>query len=185
LNSNKAEGDDSGAPSLSTFVGIVPTIDAKISDTFALVKAVHSRPCILVDGDSDGRSYFDAVKKQAPPPHCAVFWPSGWSMEHVVSWIASADERAILDVLETKLGKRLLDRQALASYLLTQKSYAPTHESVAITLMASERCRARTAQLLRALCDVLRYPANANTPLFSRVSADSTAATHVFSFTPP
>jgi putative ATP-dependent endonuclease of the OLD family len=46
-------GED--APVLSTFVGIVPTIDAKISDTLALVSAVHSRSCILVDGDNEGR----------------------------------------------------------------------------------------------------------------------------------
>jgi hypothetical protein len=44
-----AAGD--GAPLLSTFVGVVPTIDAKIADTFVLVSAVHARPSILVDGD--------------------------------------------------------------------------------------------------------------------------------------
>lgn len=55
-------------PLLSTFVGIVPTIDAKIADTFALVGDVHARPCILVDGDNDGRGYFDAVKGSNPPP---------------------------------------------------------------------------------------------------------------------
>jgi putative ATP-dependent endonuclease of the OLD family len=54
-----------GAPLLSTFVGVVPTIDAKIADTFALVTAVHARTCVLVDGDDDGLRYFDAVKARA------------------------------------------------------------------------------------------------------------------------
>ena len=174
-----------GASLLSTFVGVVPTIDAKIADTFALVGAVHARPCILVDGDNDGRGYFDAVKTSNPPPSCVVFWPQGWAMEHAISWIAGADEAAMLTALGAALGVHFPDRQALALHLLTQKSYAPTHESAAVTLMASSACRARAAQLLNALCAVLRDPANANTPLFMRIPANSTAAMHVFRFAPP
>lgn len=174
-----------GAPLLSTFVGVVPTIDAKIADTFALVSAVHTRPCILLDGDNDGRGYFDAVRACNPPPRCVVFWPQGWAMEHVVSWIAGADEASMLPALETALGTAFADAQALTSHLLTRKSYAPTHENAAVTLMANAACRARASQLLNALCDVLRDPANANTPLFTRIPADSTAAMHVFRFAPP
>jgi energy-coupling factor transporter ATP-binding protein EcfA2 len=172
-------------PLLSTFVGIVPTIDAKIADTFALVSAVHARPCILVDGDNKGREYFDAVKTGNPPPRCVVFWAQGWAMEHVVSWIAGADEAAMLAALGAALGTAFANLQALTDHLLTQKSYAPTQESAAVTLMANATCRARAAQLLNALCDVLRDPANANTPLFTRIAADSTADMHVFRFAPP
>lgn len=169
---------------LSTFVGVVPTIDAKIADTFALVSAVHARPSILVDGDADGRGYFDVVKTASPPPRCVVFWPQGWAMEHVVSWIAGADEAAMLAALGTALNQAFVDSAALIVYLLAQKSYAPTHESAAVTLMTSAACRSRAAQLLNALCEVLRDPANTNTPLFPRIAADSTATMHVFQFAP-
>lgn len=175
----------SGAAMLSTFVGIVPTIDAKIAETFALVSAIHAQPCILVDGDNNGRGYFDAVRTANPPPRCVVFWPQGWAMEHVVSWLAGADEAATLVALGAALGAHFADRQTLTAHLLTQKSYAPTHENAAVTLMASAACRARAAQLLNALCDVLRDPANANTPLFTRIPAESTAGMHVFLFAPP
>jgi putative ATP-dependent endonuclease of the OLD family len=175
-------GDE--APLLSTFVGVVPTIDAKIPDTFALVSAVHARPCILVDGDNDGRGYFDTVKTSNPPPHCVVFWPHGWAMEHVVSWIASAGEAAMLAALGTALGTPFANAQALTDHLLTKKSYAPTHESAAVILMGNATCRARAAQVLNALCAVLRDPLNANTPLFTRIEADSTADMHVFRFAP-
>lgn len=174
-----------GAPFLSTFVGVVPTIDAKIADTFALVSAVHSRPCILVDGDPDGRGYFDAVKGSNPPPRAVVFWPQGWAMEHVVSWIAGADKAAMLAALAAALGTPFADTQALTDYLLTQKSYAPTHESVAVILMENAACRERAAQLLNALCAALRNPANADMQLFTRIAADSTADMHVFRFAPP
>lgn len=173
-----------GAPLLSTFVGVVPTIDAKIADTFALVSAVHARPCILVDGDNEGRGYFNAVKASTPLPRTVVFWPEGWAMEHVVSWIAGADEAAMLAALGTALATPFADAQALTAHLLTQKSYAPTHESAAVILMGNAACRVRAAQLLNALCAVLRDPATANTPLFTRIAADSTADMHVFRFVP-
>ncbi len=158
-----------GAPLLSTFVGVVPTIDAKIADTFALVSAVHARPCILVDGDNEGRGYFDAVKASNPPPRAVVFWPQGWAMEHVVSWIAGADEAVMLAALGTALAMAFADSPTFTAHLLTQKSYAPTHESAAITLMASAPCRTRAAQLLNACascCAIPRTP----TRRFSRAS---------------
>jgi len=43
----------------------------------------------------------------------------------------------MLVALGTALGRHFVDRPALAAHLLTQKSYAPTHESAAVTLMAS------------------------------------------------
>jgi putative ATP-dependent endonuclease of the OLD family len=49
--------------------------------------------------------------------------------------------------------------------------------------MASAAGRARGAQLLDGLCDVLRDPVNAITPLFT--AADSTADMHAFRFAPP
>ena len=174
-----------GGPQLSTFVGIVPTIDAKIADTYALISPVHARPCILVDGDNDGRGYFEAVRNAVPPPRTVVFWPEGWTMEHVVAWIAGAAEGAMLTALGAALGDRFADILALTTHLSAKKSYAPTHESAAVTLMANAACRSRAAQLLNALCDVLRDPANANTPLFTRVANDSTNAMHVFRFAPP
>jgi putative ATP-dependent endonuclease of the OLD family len=168
----------------STFVGVVPTIDAKVIDTFAIINNVHSRPCILVDGDADGRGYFDAVRACAQLPKCVVFWPHDWTMEHVVAWIASADETNVLAALGTTLGQNFAITDELVTFLLTHKSYAPTQESAAVILMANPACRARAAQLLGALCDVLRDPASVNTGLFLRVPADSVPAMQVFIFSP-
>ena len=184
LHQGWQDAGEDGSPLLSTFVGIVPTIDAKVADTFALVSAVHAQPCILVDGDNDGHGYFDAVKMSNPPPHVVVFWPQGWAMEDIVSWVAGADEASMLAALGTSLGHAFADRATLTAHLLTQKSYAPTHESAAVTLIANTACRARAAQLLNALCEVLRDPANVDTPFFTRIEADSTAAMHVFRFVP-
>ncbi len=168
----------------STFIGIVPTIDAKVADTFAIISKVHARPSILVDGDTDGRGYFHAVKSIAQAPKCVVFWPQGWAMEHVVAWIAEADDANARAALGTALGQNFATTDELSAFLLTRKSYAPTQESAAVALMGNPACRARAARLLGTLCDVLRDPANTNTTLFARIAADSTPAMHVFRFSP-
>ena len=179
------ETDTARQSRFSTFVGVAPTDEAKIADTFAIINRVHAWPCILIDGDNAGRGYFDAVKISNPPPRCVVFWPQGWAMEDVVTWIASAGEDAMWATLETALGEIFADTQAFTAYLLYKKSYAPTHETVAVTLMANRACRTRAVQLLNGLSDVLRDPANANTPLFARIAADTTATMRVFRFVPP
>ena len=168
----------------STFVGVVPTDDAKVVDTFSMIQRVHSRPCILLDGDPPGRGYFDALRVCNPSPTTVVFWPQNWAMEHVIAWLARADEAAMLQALGTALGQTFGNSQALVDHLLTQKSYAPTHETVAVTLMANALCRIRATRLLNALADVLRSPATATRPLFTHLAADSTATMHVFQFAP-
>jgi putative ATP-dependent endonuclease of the OLD family len=168
----------------ATFVGVVPTIDAKIADTFTLINQVHARPCILVDGDPDGRGYFDAVKVLAPPPKCVLFWQQGRSIEHVIAWIAAADEVNVLAALGSSLGHNFATAAELVTFLLGQKSYAPTHESASVTLMGNRACRTRATQLLGAMCDLLHAPASATSNLFQRVSANSTSTMHVFRFSP-
>jgi putative ATP-dependent endonuclease of the OLD family len=171
-------------PLFSTFVGVVPTIDAKIAETFSLVSAIHSSPSILVDGDDDGRRYFEELRAIGPPPRCVVMWPRNWAMEDVISWIASADEAAMLPTLAAALGTMFSGRDALTAHLLTHKSYAPTHESVAVALMSNAACRDRAARVLSGLCAVLCRPSNAVTPFFARCPDDSTNAMNVYRFVP-
>jgi hypothetical protein len=173
-----------GQSRFSTFVGVVPTIDAKIADTFAIITNVHARPCILLDGDPAGRGYFEALRASDHAPRCVMFWPRNWAMEHVVSWIAAADQANALTALGAALGETFATEQEMTTFLLTNKSYAPTHESVAVTLMANPACRNRAAKMLGALCDVLRDPGNATPDLFVRIPADSTATMQVFRFEP-
>jgi putative ATP-dependent endonuclease of the OLD family len=168
----------------ATFIGVAPTIDARIADTFAIVNQVHARPCILVDGDTDGRSYFEAVRASVPPPKCVLFWSQDWAMEHVIAWIAAADEVNVLAALRTTLGQSFRTTAELAAFLLSHKSYAPTHESVSVTLMGNRACRIRAAQLLNAMCDLLHAPGIGRSCLFERISADSTPEMHVFRFSP-
>ena len=152
-----------------TFVGVVPTIDAKIVDTLRIVQNVHSRPTALLDGDTAGRTYFDSIRQLQSRPRVVVFWPEDWSIERVVGWIAVADEPSSLPALARALGQTLNSLEDLTQYLLSRKSFAPTHETVATVLMSIEACRERTGLLLSSLSDALTgtAPPAGPAPLFS------------------
>lgn len=169
-----------------TFVGVVPTIDAKIEDTLRAVQNVHSRPTALLDGDAAGRNYFALIQELQPGPRAVVFWPPDWAMEQVVTWIANADEAFALPTLGLALGETFNSLDELTQYFVDKKSYAPTHETVATTLMSNEACRNRIGTLLSGLSDVLNemaLPAGA-APLFVKDQALSTSEMQVFRMAP-
>ena len=139
-----------------TFVGVVPTTDAKISETYEVARAVHSNVVCLVDGDAEGENYLAQVRALAPPPATIFIWSAGWAMEHVVSWIADADPERSLPALATALNIALPDSSALSAHLLNFKSYVPVHSTTAEVLAAVPACRARAAELLNDIADVAR-----------------------------
>lgn len=131
------------APLLSTLVDVVPTIDAKIT------RHVHAgQLCLRSALLSGGRG-----QRGARLLRCSEGQQSAAALRRVLaaklgdgaygSWLAAANTAAMLPAL----GTPLTDAQGLTTHLLNQKSYAPTHESA--------------AQLLNALCAVLRDPENA------------------------
>ena len=169
-----------------TFVGVVPTIDAKIEDTLQIVTGVHPHPTVLLDGDPAGRTYFDAIIQLQTAPRVVVFWPDNWAIEHVVSWIARADETYALPALGEALGENFAFLDELTRYLLDKKSYAPTQETVATILMANENCYSRAGELLSSLSDALTGapPQRGRPRLFVSLEDDCIADMQVFQMAP-
>jgi putative ATP-dependent endonuclease of OLD family len=139
-----------------TFVGVVPTVDAKVAATYKVAKAVHTDVLCLVDGDSEGLGYLDGVKALKPPPRIVFVWPDDWCTEDVIGWIAKASPAEALSAVNPALGTTFIDCDALAAHLETKKSYAPVHLSVAEALARIPACRTRAAELLNDIADVAR-----------------------------
>jgi hypothetical protein len=92
-------------------------------------------------------------------------------VEIPVPTLREHDVRADVDLRNEKIDYKVREHSLAHVPLIlaagqrgTIKCYAPTHQSAAVTLTTSAACRARGEQLLNALCDVLRDPANAITP---------------------
>lgn len=139
-----------------TFIGVAPTADAKIAETYKVAKRVHSDVLCLVDGDAAGIGYLAALKKLPDPPPVVFVWPDGWTLENVVTWISEADAEAARAALASALGVALPDSDALAQHLVVHKGYAPAHVAVAEVLARFPLCRTRTVELLNDVADVAR-----------------------------
>lgn len=139
-----------------TFVGVVPTHEAKVAETLDVVQRVHRFGAVLLDSDEAGRGYLNSLKARAVPPYCVITWPAGWVLEHVIAWIAEGEWDAALAAIDQAIGRRFETADELLAFLLTQKSYAPVIEGVAVALMGSAACRERAIAVLGGIADVLR-----------------------------
>jgi putative ATP-dependent endonuclease of the OLD family len=175
--------ESSEALRFSTFIGVVPTNEAQIVETFRIVERVHPRPCVLLDGDSEGWVYFDTLRSAGLSPKRVVFWAKDWEMEDIVVWMSEASPEGRTH-LEKSLGQTFHTSAELKSFLLKRKTYAPTHETVAMTIMALEPCRTRAEQLLSGLTEVLCNRTNVENALFQKSQVDSSPCMEVFRFTP-
>ena len=168
----------------STFVGVMPTDDAKIAETHDVVRRVHRHCAILVDGDQAGRGYLTELNAADPSPSAAIIWPTDWKIEQVVTWIAEADIAQVLPQIAESSGETISSAAELSAFLEKRKSYAPTQEITSAILMGEAACRKRAAKLLNALCDTLLDPSVQSSPVFVRESEDG-AAMPTFRFDPP
>jgi hypothetical protein len=63
-----------------TTVGVIPTHDAAVVETFRRLAALRADVTILVDGDQAGLDYTTELSQGNPKPRCIVRWPAtGWS----------------------------------------------------------------------------------------------------------
>jgi hypothetical protein len=165
------------------FVGIAPTADAKVVETFRVASQVHDGVVCLVDGDPAGHDYITTLGQLSVPPRVVLVWPDGWRIEEMIGWLASGDSAAILPLLNASLGTSLTDVAELPPYLLTQRSNSPTHQKVAEILSGNSSCRGRIGELLNDVADVARQ-APGSRKRFAYWPEKSAAQTQVWRFQP-
>lgn len=165
-----------------TFVGVVPTVDAKVASTYRVAHAVHSDVLCLVDGDAEGLGYLATVKALPRPPRLVFVWPENWCTEHVVGWLTAAGADTSLAEVGKALGIVFDDFGALSAYLETRKSYAPAHHGVCEVIARIPACRTRTAALLNDIADVARGAEGTRLHL-ALWAEQSNEATHVWRLT--
>lgn len=76
-------------------VGVIPTKDARINETYRDLSIVHPALSCLVDGDQSGNNYKSALSGGPSPCPRIIQWPNGWEIEDVVTWVCNADPSII------------------------------------------------------------------------------------------
>jgi putative ATP-dependent endonuclease of OLD family len=82
-------------------IGIIPTHDAAIKNTFQAVSHLHPHICCLVDGDTEGLRYITDVQSLTGGKKANFLrWPDGQTIEDGIGWVLLADETAAIGLLQ-------------------------------------------------------------------------------------
>jgi putative ATP-dependent endonuclease of OLD family len=132
-------------------VGIVPTQDAKVAETYDLLIRVHQRICCLVDGDAEGKRYINQLLAQQKPPSFILRWQDGAMIEDIIGWILTADENAVILTLSGMMDPPPQVAGDVVNWLKDHKLDIISYEAVADAIANNVACRVRAAELFSGL----------------------------------
>jgi putative ATP-dependent endonuclease of OLD family len=132
-------------------VGMLPTEDAKVVETYQLLHPVHPRACCLVDGDQDGLRYIAGLHALPSPPPSVIRWNDGAMVEDAIGWILAADQHGCVPLL-TDIGGNVPATVAdVVDRLKVRKMDIVAYEMVADVIVNIPACRQRAVDLFSAL----------------------------------
>jgi predicted ATPase len=136
-------------------VGVIPTKDARINETYRDLAIVHPMITCLVDGDAAGNDYKAALSAGASPCPRVIQWPIDWTIEDVVAWVCAADAAVIAhaDLAPHELPE---DISNLAAFLKTKgpKSDEVLHAALADAIVGKPACSRRARHVLSVLAAI-------------------------------
>lgn len=135
-------------------VGMVPTEDAKVVETYDDMNRLHKQVCCLVDGDADGLRYIRALREKPTPPAAIIRWSDGQMIEDAIGWILFADEGTVLGKLADLCTVPPNSVADIVEYIKSKKVDLIAYESIAEAIATTPGCRARAADLLGGLACV-------------------------------
>jgi putative ATP-dependent endonuclease of the OLD family len=140
-----------------TRVGLIPTSEAKITETCEALSKAHPHVYALVDGDGDGGRYAGELRNSNVGARKVLCWPNGWTIEDVVGWILEADE-AVMQRINEDLAVAPGNRATLLAWLKSKdrarhglKGDLVAYEIIANALAERQLCVARARTVLQAI----------------------------------
>lgn len=135
-------------------VGVIPTQNSRVVDTYNELNQVHPAITCLVDGDAPGTDYITGLAESAIPCTRVIQWPRGWAIEHVVGWVCDADPSVLTDV-ELQMNGIPEDPADLPAFLQDgHKTDDVLQGLLADAIASNEQCAARVAGLLSVLAAI-------------------------------
>lgn len=138
-------------------VGIVPTHSSAVQETYEELHRLHRGVVPMVDGDGEGQKKLAGLLKAAGAPKTILTWREGWEIEDAVMWILRADETAVLQPLNDRLGWHVNSIDEVLAKFKTKdgpgraKTDYLAYEEIASVIRDSAGCRKRASVLLNAI----------------------------------
>jgi len=153
------QGLDAGGPetpSFGTVVGVVPTHDSAVAETFSTLRRLRSGIVPLLDGDDAGNTKVDQLRAPAPCPGLILQWRDGWTIEDAIGWILRGAEGDALGELQGRIDRVFEGIDALMALFKVKtgagrlKTDYLAYEEVASVIGRHLGCRRRASALLNA-----------------------------------
>lgn len=132
-------------------VGLIPTEDAKVIETFKTLERVHDSVVCLVDGDAAGLGYIKTLRTLDKQPKAILRWNDGGMVEDIVGWILEADVAGAMPGLAEISAPGPQSIAEVVKYLKAKKVDLVAYETVADVVANNGACRARAAKLFSAI----------------------------------
>jgi predicted ATPase len=139
--------------SFPTEVGVIPTEEAKVIETFLLLRRLHPRVVCIVDGDAAGKEYAKELQQLTEVPAAIIRWTDDFAIEDVVQWIIDANEDAVMTKLPPVDGDRLSTSADVTRFLKARKVDIIAYEMIADAISLTEECQRRAASLFSGLAN--------------------------------
>lgn len=145
-----------GTPSFGTVVGVVPTHDSAVAETFSTLHRLRSGLVPLVDGDDAGNTKVDQLRASEHCPELILQWRDGWAIEDAIGWILNGAEGDALNELRGRIDPEFISIDALMALFKVKtgagrlKTDYLAYEEVVSVIGSHTGCRERAAALLEA-----------------------------------
>lgn len=146
--------------SFGTFIGLIPTQNASVVDTYEKLQDIHQNVYILVDGDSSGNEYIKKLCKSKNPPSIIMRWGDSKSIEHVIGWILSADAAFAITEIKEIMDNEPLNIDDIIVFMSKKsneggiKSDMTAYELIASIISENDKMMERCRQLLNSIVEV-------------------------------
>lgn len=152
-------------PNFGLEIGIIPTEDAKVLETFQALSRLHGSVCCLVDGDAAGMGYVTTLLAQKKPPKAIIQWNPGAEIEDIIGWIIEAADKDAWKELSEITNPAPQDVVQLVTYLKSKKVDIVAYELVASVIERQNGCRKLAVRLFSGLAAAC---SNQESALFKR-----------------
>lgn len=148
---------EADTPTFSTVVGVTPTHDGAVADTYDALRALRGNLVPLVDGDAAGDEKIRQLRKSESVPEFILQWRNGWIMEDAIGWVLKGAGEEVVTALQNRIDREFATIDDLMALFKVKtgtgrlKTDYVAYEEVASVIGSLPGCRERAAALLKTV----------------------------------
>jgi energy-coupling factor transporter ATP-binding protein EcfA2 len=147
----------SDIPPFGAIVGVVPTHESAVAETYERLRPIRDGLVPVVDGDNEGDNKLTRLCSVNPPPGIVLQWRDSWTIEDVVGWILNGDEDDILAELKARIDVEFVSIDELIELFKVKtgsgrlKTNYLAYQEIAAVIGGRDGCVGRAKRVLEAV----------------------------------